>query len=393
MRSTDDDVRAGRLRALPRYLFEALGEARRRKEAEGVRVIDLSIGDPDVGAPLAAVEALRRYAGDRRFHRYTPHFAVDTFNRAVSGWMKERFGLDLDPDREILPLIGTKEGIANLPLAVLNAGEVALVPDPAYPVYSRGVRFAGGEVRLMPLREESAFLADPEIVRSVGPRMVYVNYPNNPTSAVADAAFYADMVEAAREVGALVANDAAYSEITFGDHRSPSVLEAPGAMDVAIEFHSFSKTFSMAGWRLGFAAGNRKIIEALRMLKSNIDSGVFGPILMAGVAALEDGWERHREILEEYKARRDLMFEGLGACGIEYHRSPATLYIWAKVPGGGGSMEFARSLLEETGILVAPGAGFGEGGEGYFRISVTCATDRVGEAADRMREVSKDWRS
>ena len=393
MRSTEDDVRAERLRALPKYLFEALAEARRRKEAEGVRVIDLSIGNPDVGAPPGAVEELKRNADDRRFHRYTPHFAVETFNRAVSVWMKERFGLDLDPDREILPLIGTKEGIANLPIAVLDPGEVALVPDPAYPVYSRGVRFAGGTVRPMPLREDSGFLADPDIIRSVRPRMVYVNYPNNPTSAVAEAPFYTGLVEAAREVGALVVNDAAYSEITFGGYKSPSVLEVPGARDVAIEFHSFSKTFSMAGWRLGFAAGSPRIIAALRTLKSNIDSGVFGPVLLAGVAAIESGWDWHRKILEEYGTRRKSVFDGLEACGILYHRSPATLYIWARVPGGKDSMEFARWLLEETGVLVAPGIGFGEQGEGYFRISVTCPTDQVRTAAERMREVSEDWKN
>ena len=392
MRSTEDDIRAGRLRKLPEYLFEVLAETRRRKEAEGVEVIDLSIGDPDIGAPPAAVEALKQHVDDRRFHRYTPRFAVESFNRAASEWMKKRFGVELDPAREILPLLGTKEGIANLPLAVLDAGEVALVPDPAYPVYSRGVWFAGGTVRWMPLREDSAFLADVGMIRDVSPRMVYVNYPNNPTSAVANAGFYADLVGTAREVGALVVNDAAYSEIAFGGHRSPSVLEVPGAMDVAVEFHSFSKTFSMAGWRLGFAAGNRRIIQALRTLKSNIDSGVFGPVLMAGVAVLESGWDWHRKILKEYETRRNLIFDGLEACGIEYHRSPATLYVWAKVPGGGGSMEFARSLIEQTGILVAPGIGFGDGGEGCFRISITCPTEKVRTAADRMREVSKGWR-
>jgi LL-diaminopimelate aminotransferase len=393
VRSMEDDVRAARLRALPKYLFEALAETRRQRQADGVEVIDLSIGDPDIGAPPAAVDELRKHADDPRFHRYTPHSAVESFNRAAAGWMKKRFGVELDPALEVVPLLGTKEGIAHLPLAVMDAGKVALVPDPAYPVYSRGVWFAGGNISLMPLREDAGFLPDIGIVREAGPDLVFVNYPNNPTSAVADAGFYAGLVAAAREAGALVANDAAYSEITFGDHRSPSVLGVPGAMDVAVEFHSFSKTFSMAGWRLGFAAGNRRIIEALRVLKSNIDSGVFGPILLAGVAALEGGWERHHEILREYEIRRNLLFEGLEACGIEYHRSPATLYIWAKVPGGQGSMEFAKALLEETGILVAPGIGFGETGEGYFRISVTCPTDEVQRAAERMREVSGNWKN
>jgi len=393
VRSIEDDVRASRLRALPQYLFEALAETRRRKEADGIEVIDLSIGDPDIGAPPAALDALKTHADDRRLHRYTPHFAVETFNQAAAEWMKDRFGVKLDPALEIVPLLGTKEGIAHLPLAVLDTGQVALVPDPAYPVYARGVLLAGGEVHLMPLREDSAFLADTGMIGEVRPRLVYVNYPNNPTSAVADSAFYAGLVAAARESGTLVANDAAYSEIAFGDYRSPSVLEVPGGTDVAVEFHSFSKTFSMAGWRLGFAAGNRRIIGALRVLKSNMDSGAFGPILMAGVAVLKSGWDRHREILREYEVRRNLLLEGLGACGIDYHRSPATLYIWAKVPGGRSSMDFAESLLDEAGILVAPGIGFGEKGEGYFRMSVTCPTDEVRRAAERMREVSGDWKN
>jgi LL-diaminopimelate aminotransferase len=393
MRNLEDDIRAARLKALPKYLFEALAETRRRREAHGQEVIDLSIGDPDIGAPPAALDALKLYADDRRLHRYTPRFAVDAFSRAVSAWMQRRFGVELDPDEEILPLIGTKEGIANLPLAVLDAGQVALVPDPAYPVYATGVGFAGGVVRLMPLVEDSGFLPEADMIRAVGPRMVYVNYPNNPTSATADAGFYTGLVGAAREVGALVVSDAAYSETVFDGYVSPSVLEVPGAMDVAVEFHSFSKTFSMAGWRLGFAGGNRRIVQALRAVKSNTDSGVFGPVLLAGAAVLENGWEWHRRILSEYETRRRLILEALRACGIEHHRSPATLYIWAKVPGGGNSMEFARSLLEKTGILVAPGIGFGAAGEGYFRISVTCPTEGVRTAADRMREVSKAWKN
>jgi LL-diaminopimelate aminotransferase len=388
MRSTRDDVRAERLSTLPRYLFDELAEVRRRKEAEGLEVIDLSIGDPEVGAPRAAMDALEQHAKDRRLHKYMPHYAVEAFNRAVAEWMTARFGVTLDPESEILPLLGTKEGIANLPLAVLDPGEVALVPDPGYPVYSRGVWFAGGCVEWMPLAEETGFLADIGLVKRLNPRMVYVNYPNNPTSAVAAPEFYGRLIAAARETGALVVSDAAYSEITFDGYRAPSILQVPGAADVAVEFHSFSKTFGMAGWRLGFAAGNRGIISALRTLKSNIDSGVFGAILMAGIAALRDGWDWNRRTLATYAERRRIVFEGLEARGILYHRSPATLYVWAKVPDGGGSVDFARSLLERCGILVAPGIGFGRRGEGYFRISITCPTEKVREAARRMSEVS-----
>jgi LL-diaminopimelate aminotransferase len=391
MTSTKQDVRAARLGSLPQYLFEELAETRRRKEAAGVEVIDLSIGDPEIGAPEAAVEALKRYAADRRLHRYTPHSAVERFNRAVSAWMAKRFGVTLDPDTEILPLIGTKEGIAHLPLAVLNPGDVALVPDPGYPVYSRGVWFAGGKVEWMPLEERSGFQADMEHVRELKPRMAYLNYPNNPTSAVAGREYFSRFVGAAREAGAIVVNDAAYSEIVFDGYRSESILAVPGAMEVAVEFHSFSKTFSMAGWRLGFVAGNSGVIQALRALKSNIDSGVFGPVLMAGVEVLESGWDWHRTTLATYAERRRLLFNALEAAGIAYHRSPATLYIWAGIPAGTGSMDFARALLERRGILVAPGIGFGRHGEGYFRISITCPTAEVHEAARRIGEVGEDW--
>jgi LL-diaminopimelate aminotransferase len=391
MRSTEDDVRADRLSRLPQYLFEELAQTRRRKEADGVEVVDLSIGDPDVGAPKAALDALCEHAQDKKLHGYTPHFVVEHFNRAVADWMKARFGVDLDPDSEILPLIGTKEGIANLPLAVVDPGQVGLVPDPGYPVYSRGVWFAGGRVEWMPLKPEIGFLPDPDTVRRLGPRLVYMNYPNNPTSAVAGAGLFGDMVQASVETGALLVNDAAYSEITFDGYRAPSVLAEPGAMDRGIEFHSFSKTFGMAGWRVGFAAGNRSIIKALGSLKSNIDSGVFGPVLMAGVAALEVGWEWHTQTMATYAERRRLILDSLETSNISYHASSATLYIWARVPGGGGSMQFARALLEKGGILVAPGIGFGKHGEGFFRISLTCPTEKVRKAADRIREVSREW--
>jgi LL-diaminopimelate aminotransferase len=391
MRPTRGDIRAKRLSTLPQYLFEELRELRLKKEAAGEDVIDLSIGDPDLGAPPVALEALKAYAGDKRLHAYTPHFVVERFAGAVSKWMKRRYEVDLDPGEEILPLVGTKEGIAHLPLAVLDPGAAALVPDPGYPVYSRGTWFAGGKVEWMPLREDAGYLGDPDLVRRHRPRLVFVNYPNNPTSAVAVPGFFARLVEAGLDAGALVANDAAYAEIGFEGYLAPSILSERDAMETAIEFHSFSKTFSMAGWRLGFAAGNRRAIKALGSLKSNIDSGVFGPILMAGVAALESGWDWCEKTLAAYAERRCLILEGLEAAGIAYHESPATLYVWARVPGGSGSIDFARLLLERSGILVAPGAGFGAAGEGYFRISVTCPTERVRAAALRIREVKEAW--
>jgi LL-diaminopimelate aminotransferase len=387
----EQDMRAERLGGLPRYLFEHLAETRRRKEAEGSEVIDLSIGDPEMGAPETVVEALKVHAGDRRLHRYTPHDVVMQFNRAVSKWMAGRFGVMLDPETEILPLIGTKEGIANLPLAVLNPGEVALVPDPGYPVYSRGVWFAGGKVEWMPLEEASGFLGDTGRILDLCPRMVYANYPNNPTSAVAGPEYFAGLIDAARKAGSIAVNDAAYSETVFDGYRSDSMLAVPGAMDMAVEFHSFSKTFSMAGWRVGFVAGARSVVQALRTYKSNIDSGVFGPVLLAAVEALESGWDWCRKTLEVYAGRRRILLDALDKAGIGYHHSPATLYIWARVPSHMGSIDFARALLEKSGILVAPGIGFGDCGEGYFRLSITCPTARVEEAGRRLSEAGDKW--
>jgi LL-diaminopimelate aminotransferase len=386
-------VRSKRLRDLPAYLFADLAARRRRKEAEGTDVIDLSIGDPDLGAPEVALEALAEYAADRRLHRYPPHWAVEAFNVAVAEWMMKRFSVELDPETEILPLLGTKEGIAHLPLALLDPGDRAMVPDPGYPVYARGVWFAGGEVDWMPLREAGDFLPDTAGLEASNARIAYLNYPNNPTSAVADLAFYERVIEIAAAKGILIANDAAYSEVTFDGYRSPSLLEIPGAKDVSVEFHSFSKTFAMAGWRVGFVAGSAGIVGALKALKSNMDSDVFGAILLAAARCLRDGWDAYEQAMGEYATRRAVVTDGLKASGIAYHSSPATLYVWARVPGGGSSTDFATALLEDAGILIAPGVGFGEHGEGYFRISITCPTDSVRMAAKRLQKVSTRWKT
>lgn len=385
------EARASRLRSLPAYLFEELAEKRLRTQARGVDVIDLSIGDPDLGAPEAAVEALRKHAGDPRLHCYTPAWAVERFCRAVADWFARRYGVSLDPEAEIFPVIGTKEGLAHLPLAMMEPGDLALVPDPGYPVYARSVWFAGGRVEWIALAEDSGFLPDLGPVAGKVARLLFVNYPNNPTSATAGPEFYRGAVEWARECGAYLVNDAAYAEVVFDGHRATSVLEVPGAREVALEFHSFSKTFNMAGWRVGFVAGNAGAVGALRALKSNLDSGVFGPVLLAAVAALESGWDGYRAALDEYASRRRLIVECLEECGLGCFRSPATLYVWARIPAGAGSLEFAKTLLEKAGVLLAPGAGFGPGGEGYVRVSVTCPTSRVRAATERIREVRSAW--
>jgi LL-diaminopimelate aminotransferase len=387
------DVRSGRLRSLTPYLFEELTRLRDRKVAQGSDIIDLSIGDPDIGAPGAAVRALKKYAGDRRLDRYTPAWAVREFNEAAAGFMLRRYSVSLDPASEIAPVIGTKEGLANLALAVVDPGAAALVPDPGYPVYGRSVGFAGGVVRSVPLKRENGFLPDLRDVEGQGVRLVFLNYPNNPTSAVAPPDFFQAAVEFGKRHRACVVNDAAYAEITFDGYESPSILQAEGAGGTAVEFHSLSKTYGIPGWRVGFVAGRRDAVAALSALKSNIDSGVPGMMLLAARDMLEEGGGLPAGARREYARRRELIRRALRAAGISYHESPATLYIWAGVPGGMPSRDFAGRLLEEAGVMVAPGLGFGAAGEGYFRISITCGTARVAEAAERIEEACRKWMS
>jgi LL-diaminopimelate aminotransferase len=388
------ELRSERLRSLPPYLFEELTRFKNRKRAEGADIVDLSIGDPDTGAPPEAVEALRKYAGDRRLDRYTPAWAVEEFNESAARYMRRRYSVDLDPACEIAPVIGTKEGLANLSLAVVDPGSFVLVPDPGYPVYLSSVGFAGGEARPMPLTEENDFIPDLRVTHCrEAPRMVFLNYPNNPTSAVAGPALFDEAVEFGRRTGACIVNDAAYSEITFDGYVSPSILEVEGAREVAVEFHSFSKTYGVPGWRVGFAAGRRDVINALKTLKSNIDSGVPGMMLLAARDMLDLGRGHIGKTLREYAARRALLLEALDAVGIGHHKSPATLYVWAKVPGKMGSVDFARLLVEKAGVIVAPGIGFGSGGEGYFRLSLTCPRDEAAKAGTRIKEVSRAWKT
>jgi LL-diaminopimelate aminotransferase len=384
---------AERLRSLPPYLFEELTRLKNRKRAEGVDIVDLSIGDPDVGAPPGAVEALRKYALDRRLDQYTPAWAVDEFAQAAARYMERRYGVALDPARQIAPVIGTKEGLANLTLATVDPGSVALVPDPGYPVYARSTGFAGGRVRAMPLAEERGFLPDLAGLAEERPRLVFLNYPNNPTSAVAPRALFDEAVELGRRTGATVVNDAAYAEIGFEGYVSPSILEVEGAAETAVEFHSFSKTFGVPGWRVGFAAGSAEAVGALRTLKSNVDSGVPGMMLLAARDMLEEADGHLRSTLREYAARRAGLMAALDAAGIAYHRSPATLYVWARVPGGMKSIDFARLLLDRAGVIVAPGIGFGPGGEGYFRLSITCPSRDIEKARERIEEVSTTWKT
>jgi LL-diaminopimelate aminotransferase len=313
---------------------------------------------------------------------------MSRFKEAVADRYKERFGVELDPKSEVVCLIGSKEGIAHLPWAFINPGEVVLVPTPAYPVYHIATLFAGGESFFMPLLSENNFLPDidaiPGEIASVA-RLMFINYPNNPTSAVADLEFFRKVTDFAKQHRIVVCHDAAYTEMAFEGHRPPSFLEAEGAKQVGIEFHSLSKTYNMTGCRIGFAVGNPKAIEALGAIKSNIDSGVFQAIQMAGIEALNGDQSCVREMVRVYSRRRDLMVKGLEEAGFEIKSPKATFYLWVEVPGGYTSTHFATHLLENAGLVVTPGNGFGEHGEGYFRIALTQKRGRLEEAIQRLK--------
>lgn len=378
-----------RLKKLPPYLFVEIDKAKKKARDEGRDIIDLGIGDPDIPTPNFVIDALNKAARDPKNHRYPLDQGLPEFRNAAAKWLKKRFGIDMNPDTEIYPLIGSKEGIAHIPLAFVNPGDIVLVPDPCYPPYRSGTLFAGGEVVKMPLLEKNHFLPDLKainhsILHKV--RMIFVNYPNNPTSAVCDKKFLKDVVDFAAKHNIIVCCDAAYSEIAFDGFRPPSIFEVEGAKDVAIEFHSLSKTFNMTGWRIGFACGNAQLIEGLAKVKSNIDSGVFFAIQWAGVAALEH-YEKHvKSVIKIYEERRNVLVDGLKELGWTIEKPKATFYVWAHVPSRYTSATFAKELLEKCDIVATPGNGFGEAGEGYVRFALTVDKKRIREALDRIKK-------
>jgi LL-diaminopimelate aminotransferase len=381
---------AERLKKLPPYLFKEIDRKKAEVMARGVNIIDLGVGDPDLPTPAHIIEALKKAADNPSHHRYPSYSGMNDFKEAVAQWYQERFGVELDPKTEVVSLIGSKEGIAHFPLAFINPGDVALVPTPAYPVYHIAILFAGGESFFMPLLSENRFLPDldaiPQEVASRA-RIMFINYPNNPTSAVADPEFFKRVVEFAGEYRIVVCHDAAYTEMAFDGYRPSSFLEVRGAKEVGMEFHSLSKTYNMTGWRIGFAVGNRKAIEGLGAIKSNIDSGVFEAVQMAGIEAIRGDQSCVKEMVQVYKERRDVMVSGLKDARFEVESPKATFYLWVKVPKGYTSTQFAARLLEDAGLVVTPGNGFGEPGEGYFRIALTQTRERLAEAIQRLREM------
>jgi LL-diaminopimelate aminotransferase len=381
---------ADRIKNLPPYLFAAIDKAKQEARARGVDVIDLSVGDPDLPTPAHIVEALKQAAEDTSNHQYPSYEGKLTFRKAVADWYKRTFNVDLDPRNEVLTLIGSKEGIAHAPLAFINPGDVALIPDPAYPVYRTATAFAGGEPVVMPLLKENRFLPDlkaiPEDVARRA-KIMFLNYPNNPIGATADRSFFQELIDFAREYNIIVMHDNPYSEIYYDGHRSLSLLEIDGAKDVAVEFHSLSKTYNMTGWRIGSVVGNSEVVAGIGKIKSNIDSGTFGAVQDAGIAALRSPDRVVDDIRKIYQHRIEILYQALQDLGLELEKPRATLYLWAWV--GGSSIEYAAELLEKTGIVATPGLGFGKYGEGYIRFSITQQTKRIEEAVVRLEKMAQ----
>jgi len=378
---------ADRIEKLPPYLFAQISKKVAAKKAEGIDVISFGIGDPDLPTPPHIIDALHRAAEEPANHRYPETEGLPDFRRAVAGWYERRFGVSLDPDKEVLSLIGSKEGIGHIALCFIDPGDVALVPDPAYPVYAIGTMFAGGEAYTLPLLEEHGFLPNLDAVPAdVAHRakVLWLNYPNNPTGAVADTDFFERAVRFAQRYDLAVLHDGPYSEVAYDEYVPVSFLQAKGAIDVGVEFHSLSKSYNMTGWRIGMAVGNRRIIDALMRVKSNIDSGVAQAVQRMAIAALEgpqDCIDEHNRI---YQARRDKVVEALRKLGLRVTPPKASLYVWAKVPDGMTSAGFAERLLDEAAVIVTPGNGYGEHGEGYVRLSLTLPDDRVDEGLRRI---------
>jgi LL-diaminopimelate aminotransferase len=383
--------RAERLKQLPPYLFQEIDRLKAELMAKGVDVINLGVGDPDLPTPGHIVEELGRAAKDPANHQYPSYSGMNDFKGSVARWYGSRFGVKLDPGDEVLTLIGSKEGIAHLPLAFINPGDLALVPSPAYPVYYITTMFAGGESYFMPLLRENGFLPDlkaipPDVARRA--KIIFINYPNNPTGATAERDFFRRIIDFAREYDLIVCHDAAYTEMGFDGYRPMSFLELPGAKDVGIEFHSLSKTYNMTGWRLGFAVGNAGILGGLGQVKSNIDSGAFNAVQYAGIAALEADQSCVAEMQKIYQDRRDALIGGLREIGLNPEMPKATFYVWCPIPAKYKSKEFTALLLREAGIVTTPGSGFGEPGEGYIRLALTVSKERIEEAIQRIRKIS-----
>jgi LL-diaminopimelate aminotransferase len=380
---------AKRIRQLPPYLFARIEKKIEQAKAQGVDVISLGIGDPDRPTPDHIIKKLCEQAYNGENHRYPSSVGMLSYRDAVAQYYKNRFNVELDPKTEVVSLLGSKEGIAHISFCYLDPGDVALIPDPGYPVYGIGALLSGAEPYIMPLKAENGFLPDldaipAEVAKKA--KLMFVNYPNNPTGAIADDAFYHKLIAFAKEYDIIVCHDAAYQDIAFEGYRPPSFLEYPGAKEVGIEFGSCSKSYNMTGWRIAWAVGNDRVVEALGRIKSNIDSGVFQAVQYAGIAALTGPQDITKEMSEVYRERRDIVIDGLNSIGWNLAKTKSTIYIWAPVPKGYDSISFAEHVFEKTGVVITPGNGYGEYGEGYFRIALTVEKERIHEALERIKK-------
>jgi LL-diaminopimelate aminotransferase len=380
---------ADRLSALPPYVFARLDELKARAREQGLDLIDLGMGNPDGPTPQPVVEAAIAALQDVANHGYPPFEGTASFRRAITAWYRRRYGVELDPEGEALPLLGSKEGLTHLAIAYVNPGDLVLVPSPAYPAHFRGPLIAGGTIHSLILKPENDWLIDlaaiPDAIAQQA-KILYFNYPSNPTAATAPREFFADIVAFARKHEILLVHDLCYAELAFDGYHPTSLLEIPGAKEIGVEFHTLSKTYNMAGWRVGFVVGNRHVIQGLRTLKTNLDYGIFAALQSAAETALQLPDVYLHEVQARYRTRRDFLIQGLANLGWNVPKTRATMYLWVPCPPGTSSTDFALSVLEQTGVVVTPGNAFGLGGEGYVRVSLIAECDRLQQALDRFQQ-------
>jgi LL-diaminopimelate aminotransferase len=379
---------ADRLSALPPYVFARLDELKARAREQGLDLIDLGMGNPDGATPQPVVEAAIAALQNPANHGYPPFEGTASFRRAITDWYRRRYDVELDPEGEALPLLGSKEGLTHLAIAYINPGDVVLVPSPAYPAHFRGPAIAGGKIYPLILKPEQDWVIDlsaipEEVARQA--KILYFNYPSNPTGATAPREFFEEIVAFAQKYKILLVHDLCYAELAFDGYHPTSLLEIPGAKEIGVEFHTLSKTYNMAGWRVGFVVGNRHIIQGLRTLKTNLDYGIFAALQAAAETALQLPDVYLHEVQDRYRTRRDFLIQGLGELGWTVPKTKATMYLWVPCPPGLGSTDFALKVLQQTGVVVTPGNAFGAGGEGYVRISLIAECDRLQVALDRFK--------
>lgn len=387
---------ADRLRSLPPYVFARLDELKLRAREQGLDLIDLGMGNPDGATPQPVVEAAIAAVQDSSNHGYPPFEGTASFRRTITEWYDRRYGVKLDPDGEALPLLGSKEGLTHLALAYVNPGDLVLVPSPAYPAHFRGPLIAGAEIHSLILKPENDWIIDlaaiPDAIAERA-KILYFNYPSNPTAATAPREFFEEVVAFARRYEILLVHDLCYAELAFDGYQPTSLLEIPGGKEIGVEFHTMSKTYNMAGWRVGFVVGNRHIIQGLRTLKTNLDYGIFRVLQTAAETALQLPDVYLHEVQARYRTRRDFLIQGLAELGWDVPKTKATMYLWVPCPPGVGSTDFALSVLQQTGVVVTPGNAFGTGGEGYVRISLIADCDRLAEALRRFKQAGISYKS